>query len=300
MGLSFDGDENSLMALRNPVIICVLPARVNQGPAAVNLALIPVSGNTCHGNRRGFLSSSGSRKEGGRGGKGGLSFPSSRFLDISIADVYYLNDQSVTLEDRMPRHKANEREDIKASTQSAIIGAAIREFCQKGFETATIDDIAAVAGCAKGTVYNYFSDKAALYRAAISDVATFHAQALERAVLAERGAEARLEAFFRSGFAFVDENPERAGLAIAALHGPRLDFKEALGGAYLPLFSFVAQEIVSRGVAEGRFADCKPMEAASILMTLYLGCASGPGKDGKVAMDPALPFAFALRALENR
>jgi AcrR family transcriptional regulator len=210
-----------------------------------------------------------------------------------------MNDQSVTLKEKMPRHKASERDDIKASTQSAIIGAAIKEFCRKGFEAATIDDIAATAGCAKGTVYNYFEDKAALYRAAIADVAAFHAQALERAVLAAQGAESRLEAFFRAGFAFVDENPERAALAIAALHGPRLDFKESLGGAYLPLFSFVAQEIVSTGITEGRFADCKPMEAASLLMTLYLGCASGLGKDGRVAMDPALPFAFALRALEN-
>ncbi|WP_312702061.1 TetR/AcrR family transcriptional regulator [Sedimentibacter sp.] len=40
-----------------------------------------------------------------------------------------------------------------------ILRSAIDEFHQKGFERATVDAIAANAGVAKGSIYQYFSDK---------------------------------------------------------------------------------------------------------------------------------------------
>jgi AcrR family transcriptional regulator len=40
-----------------------------------------------------------------------------------------------------------------------ILDAAARVFTDKGTSAATVDDIAAVAGVAKGTIYPYFDSK---------------------------------------------------------------------------------------------------------------------------------------------
>jgi AcrR family transcriptional regulator len=43
-----------------------------------------------------------------------------------------------------------------------ILDAAIKVFAEKGFHAATIKDVAAEAGVADGTIYNYFENKTAL------------------------------------------------------------------------------------------------------------------------------------------
>ncbi|HHW06268.1 MAG TPA: TetR/AcrR family transcriptional regulator [Clostridia bacterium] len=43
--------------------------------------------------------------------------------------------------------------------KSSIIRAAFRLFAEKGFHHTTVDEIAALAGVGKGTVYEYFSSK---------------------------------------------------------------------------------------------------------------------------------------------
>ena len=49
----------------------------------------------------------------------------------------------------------------------AIIAAALEEFCASGLTNARLDDIAARAGVAKGTLYLYFQSKEELFKAAL-------------------------------------------------------------------------------------------------------------------------------------
>ncbi|WP_245577937.1 TetR/AcrR family transcriptional regulator [Maridesulfovibrio bastinii] len=54
----------------------------------------------------------------------------------------------------------------KASARrAALIAAAEKIFTEKGYEAATMDEIAASAGFVKGTLYHYFSNKAELLQA---------------------------------------------------------------------------------------------------------------------------------------
>lgn len=55
--------------------------------------------------------------------------------------------------------KASLRDRKKAATRKVIFETAVRLFAEKGFDSPTIDEIAAEAGTGKGTVYNYFSSK---------------------------------------------------------------------------------------------------------------------------------------------
>jgi AcrR family transcriptional regulator len=51
-----------------------------------------------------------------------------------------------------------------AARRQAILDAALDEFSAKGFAAARMDDVAAKAGVAKGTIYLYFKDKEALFQ----------------------------------------------------------------------------------------------------------------------------------------
>jgi len=56
------------------------------------------------------------------------------------------------------------RPQIKLSTQERILNAALDVFSEKGFHSATVDEIAERAGLGKGTLYRYFSNKETLFK----------------------------------------------------------------------------------------------------------------------------------------
>ena len=69
-----------------------------------------------------------------------------------------------------PKPKRTRKRSPKAEERrDAIVAAAIEEFAARGFGATRIDDIAARAGVAKGTIYLYFRDKVALFEGAPPD-----------------------------------------------------------------------------------------------------------------------------------
>jgi AcrR family transcriptional regulator len=63
--------------------------------------------------------------------------------------------------------EACHRTERQRERDALILAAAAAEFAAAGFENARLDDIASRAGVAKGTLYLYYSDKAALFKAAV-------------------------------------------------------------------------------------------------------------------------------------
>src|SRR5881394_1582524 len=60
------------------------------------------------------------------------------------------------------------KKDVVTEFRTAgILEAARKVFAKRGFSDATVDDIAAAAGVAKGTVYLYYNSKRDLYFAAL-------------------------------------------------------------------------------------------------------------------------------------
>ena len=55
----------------------------------------------------------------------------------------------------------------KEARPAEIIEAGLAEFAEKGFAAARLDDVAARAGVAKGTIYLYFPSKEALFEAVV-------------------------------------------------------------------------------------------------------------------------------------
>jgi AcrR family transcriptional regulator len=63
----------------------------------------------------------------------------------------------------------NLRTRLREATSAAILDAAEETFATKGLSVATMNDIAAAAGVAVGTLYNHFKDRDALLAALLQD-----------------------------------------------------------------------------------------------------------------------------------
>jgi AcrR family transcriptional regulator len=61
------------------------------------------------------------------------------------------------------------RERLRSATQASILQAAEDVFLEKGMNSARMESIAARAGVAVGTLYNYFADREALVTALVQD-----------------------------------------------------------------------------------------------------------------------------------
>ena len=59
------------------------------------------------------------------------------------------------------------RQERKSQTRERLIDAAAAVFAERGFETATLDEVAAAAGYTKGAVYSNFASKTDLFIALI-------------------------------------------------------------------------------------------------------------------------------------
>src|SRR4051794_41806168 len=79
------------------------------------------------------------------------------------------------------------REWLRGATRDAILEAAARVFSSGGATHARMEDIAASAGVAVGTVYNYFEDRTALVTALLDGRRRDMFEALDAAVAPAAG-----------------------------------------------------------------------------------------------------------------
>lgn len=107
------------------------------------------------------------------------------------------------------RKKARVRESIREETRAAyreaILTAAGRVFGRLGFHAAKMADIAAEAGVAAGTLYNYFENKEEIFAVMLEEGHTKMLAAIEVSAR-EPAPLARLEAILRTIFAFLEQD----------------------------------------------------------------------------------------------
>jgi len=143
-----------------------------------------------------------------------------------------------------PRAKAGARrarsEEARQAKLQAILDAALDVFAEKGFADARLDDVAARAGVAKGTLYLYAESKQALFEALVRSGIVAPLAAIERQVLA---LDAPAEAMLRALFAAL----RREVLETRRKEIVRLVIAEA--GRFPDVAAFYHREVVGRGMA---------------------------------------------------
>lgn len=160
------------------------------------------------------------------------------------------------------------QEVVSEFRRSEILEAARRVFADRGFADTTVDDVAAAAGIAKGTIYLYFKSKREIYLAALRrDLETLHAETKRRMDEA-RSADEKIRAFIATRVRFCDENRDFFRIYHAEFNNIFVHPSNAhdeLKGIYTEqasLLRSVVEELQSRG-------EVKRMPSDALAFALY-------------------------------
>lgn len=128
--------------------------------------------------------------------------------------------------------------NLPPDKQQRIVEAAINEFAANGYQRASVNTIVKRAGIAKGSVYQYFTNKEALFLYVFEQFAL----SVKRGVKAQAGRGAK-HGFFDhvrevllAGVAFIDANPQAFELYLKILFEQEVPRREKLV-SQLRLFS---------------------------------------------------------------
>jgi AcrR family transcriptional regulator len=115
-----------------------------------------------------------------------------------MRDIALTPAQPIDSEAEAPR--LNRRQAAKIRTRQKVLDAARQLFAERGYEPATIRDIAKGAGMSTGAVFANFQDKAELFEAVLSEDLARLAETLKAAAAAEPTLRARLLAALTAGY----------------------------------------------------------------------------------------------------
>lgn len=99
-------------------------------------------------------------------------------------------------------------------TRKRLLAAGAAHLARDGLERASVDAIALDAGCAKGTFYNYFDSKEAMFAAVIAEWAGRAAEVEAGADSPSAGVRARLIGLAEADVKVVRENEDFAKVVI--------------------------------------------------------------------------------------
>lgn len=106
----------------------------------------------------------------------------------------------------MPVDGRTKREVLTEFRMAELLEAARKVFAEKGFHEATVDEIADVAGVAKGTVYLYYQSKQAIYWAALErGIAALHDE-VKAELAGEKTLENKVKAFIAIKICYFEKN----------------------------------------------------------------------------------------------
>ncbi len=116
----------------------------------------------------------------------------------------------------MPRMSPSVRRALVAERESQILAAAAKVFGAKGYERATIADIAKEAGISEGSIYNYFKNKGDLLVSLPNRVIQPKIESLN-ARAGDRSPEEALSTIARTMTAAIRENAHIFRILLSAL-----------------------------------------------------------------------------------
>ncbi|MCF8306780.1 MAG: TetR/AcrR family transcriptional regulator [Ignavibacteriales bacterium] len=162
------------------------------------------------------------------------------------------------------------REREKEQRRSDIIRAAEKVFFARGFETATMDDLAAEAELSKGTLYLYFKSKDEVYLAIVLKAMKLLREYFENAVTHKSSGLEKVRAIGESYIQFHEDYPDHYK---ALLFFSTLQMDETSGpGAELKAFveNKDVMEVLYSAIIEGIKdesirSDIDPLKTALIL-----------------------------------
>lgn len=187
------------------------------------------------------------------------------------------------------------RRSVSQQRIPEIIDAAAAVFAAKGLDGATMDDIAAVAGINKATIYLYFESKDALVFALAEQLLQSELAHLRRAGALSSSATDRLRAFYEALIA--EENDFQPLMPVLyefyTLGLRRQDVRSVLG-RFIEETTDLLEAIIAEGIAVGEFAATDARQAARSFSGLFDGILLQSAYREEMAVDAQLRFSIEL------
>lgn len=149
------------------------------------------------------------------------------------------------------------------SKRNDIIDAAIKEFGEYSYDTASINRIIMVSGTSKGTFYHYFHDKKGLYFAIIEDAIKikqeYFARMMEDVKQEDNDFFDIMKAQAKAGAEFMRENPGLWKFGTQFVK-EQSRIKDEFEEKYFPGLSGSYMKIVEAGIAGKNFTKRYPTD----------------------------------------
>lgn len=147
----------------------------------------------------------------------------------------------------------NRRQAAKIRTRGKVLASARELFAQRGYDPATIRDIAKGAGMSTGAVFANFQDKAELFEAVLAEDLSRVAGDMSAAAASEGSARKRLTAALTAGYrATLDQLPLVQAVVARGWFHPA-DAERRAREAVKPLAGLMS-EILNAAAARGEIA----------------------------------------------
>ena len=189
-----------------------------------------------------------------------------------------------------------------------ILDAAFGVFETHGYASTTMDAVASAAGVSKGSIYNYFDSKQALFSAVVGDVINAEEQSYQPILEADMPAAEKI-ARMLDQWALAIERLKGIGRvmleswAVGSREDPKGEILSNFRQAYAKWQAQLAQ-IIRQGIDEGDFApDMHPELAAAIYHAVLDGLMVQVIYDVGVTITPELMAGWRrgfLAAMRDR
>ena len=190
------------------------------------------------------------------------------------------------------------------ATQTAVLDAASRCFGRYGYKKTSMDDVAAEARVAKGTVYLYCANKQDLFGLAVEHELRAWVASMATLIDAERPADEILVDMAARDLAFIEERPLVADLLAGVLDGQQPEHRKRFVELRRAGVAHVI-EVLDLGIVQGVFAaDLDVHATARVLQEVQLAGALLARRTGlsttQIRRHQRATFHLALNGLRVR
>lgn len=150
---------------------------------------------------------------------------------------------------------------MRKSKTSLIFQAAIDVFSEKGFDKATMDDIAARANVAKGTIYYHFKSKEELFLFLVEEGVELLREGVDSKLTPEMAPAEKLELIVREQISFFGRYSDFCVILLREAWGGeerQREFRKMIR-SYMHLI----EDVIKEGIATGDFHEINAENAAS-------------------------------------
>ncbi|MCP4757455.1 MAG: TetR/AcrR family transcriptional regulator [Proteobacteria bacterium] len=141
----------------------------------------------------------------------------------------------------------------REQTRKRLLAQAAEEFAKKGFTRTNINEVSVNAGFGKGTIYNYFSNKAELFLSVFRETMDDVTNQISEAIDGIDSPVEKVRVALVTDFEYFDRNRALVSVILRESYSADRDNQQLYLEAAAPVFEVFSQ-IIMEGIESGDFS----------------------------------------------